>query len=197
MKETFGEYIRKLRQDNGFTLTQLAAKLNLDSANLSKIENGKRDFDEKRLSKLAEVFSLDIKLLKEELLSDIIAKKIYNNKCSLNTLLLAEEKVKYLKYKQLQLNFDKENPCLELWTDYKQRTQQKKKTDLNLVSLFTGGGGLDIGFHEAGYNIIFASDIMPQAELTFKHNFKNIPFIKKDITLFTKEEILNLTLMFR
>ncbi len=37
MKTTFGEYIRELRLENNLTLTQLAAKLNLDSANLSKI----------------------------------------------------------------------------------------------------------------------------------------------------------------
>ena len=40
MKQSFGEYIRKLRTEMGFTLTQLGAKLDLDSANLSKIENG-------------------------------------------------------------------------------------------------------------------------------------------------------------
>jgi transcriptional regulator with XRE-family HTH domain len=45
MAITFGEYIRLLRNENELTLTQLAAKLNLDSVNLSKIENGKRDFD--------------------------------------------------------------------------------------------------------------------------------------------------------
>ena len=42
MKQYFGEYIRNLRTEKGFTLTQLGAKLDLDSANLSKIENGKR-----------------------------------------------------------------------------------------------------------------------------------------------------------
>ena len=52
MKATFGEYIRQLRTDKGFTLTELAALLKLDSANLSKIENNKREFDEKRLDKL-------------------------------------------------------------------------------------------------------------------------------------------------
>ena len=41
MKQYFGEYIRNLRTEKGFTLTQLGAKLDLDSANLSKIENGK------------------------------------------------------------------------------------------------------------------------------------------------------------
>ena len=57
MKETFGEYIKRLRTENGFTLTQLAAKLDLDSANLSKIENNKREFDERRLTLLSEVFN--------------------------------------------------------------------------------------------------------------------------------------------
>jgi transcriptional regulator with XRE-family HTH domain len=76
MKETFGEYIKRLRTENGFTLTQLAAKLDLDSANLSKIENNKREFDERRLTLLSKVFDLDIAKLRTEFFSDFIAKKI-------------------------------------------------------------------------------------------------------------------------
>ncbi len=53
MVTIFGEFTRKLRTEKGLTLTQLAARINMDSANLSKIENGKRDFDEKRLEKLS------------------------------------------------------------------------------------------------------------------------------------------------
>ncbi len=97
MKETFGTYIRKLRLERDLTLTQLAAKLNLDSANLSKIETGKREFDEKRLIKLANAFGLDIEMLKAEFFSDLIAKKLYQNNCNKETLVMAEEKVKYLR----------------------------------------------------------------------------------------------------
>lgn len=99
MKETFGEYIKRLRTENGFTLTQLAAKLDLDSANLSKIENNKREFDERRLTLLSKVFDLDIAKLRTEFFSDFIAKKIYENNCDEETLVLAEEKVAYLKSK--------------------------------------------------------------------------------------------------
>ncbi|HIP47484.1 MAG TPA: XRE family transcriptional regulator [Lutibacter sp.] len=95
MKVTFGEYIRELRNLNGLTLTQLAAKLDLDSANLSKIENGKRDFDEKRLLKLAKVFKLNIKELKKEFVSDQIAKQIYECDCTKEMLVVAEEKAEY------------------------------------------------------------------------------------------------------
>jgi transcriptional regulator with XRE-family HTH domain len=53
MKETFGEYIHKLRSDNGLTLTKLAAALDIDQSTLSKIENGKRNVPEEILPKLS------------------------------------------------------------------------------------------------------------------------------------------------
>lgn len=102
MKETFGEYIRKLRTAKELTLTQLAAQLGIDSANLSKIETGKRELDEKKLPKLSKIFKLDFNTVKEEYYSEKIAKKIYEMDCSEHTLHLAEQKVKYLKQKNLK-----------------------------------------------------------------------------------------------
>ena len=95
MKETFGEYIKKLRTGKGLTLTQLAAQLGLDSANLSKIENGKRNFDKNKLSKLAEAFDLSNKEVKEEYVSDKLAIHIYEMDCSTELLKVAEEKAEY------------------------------------------------------------------------------------------------------
>lgn len=95
MKTTFGEYIRLLRNKNELTLTQLAAKLNLDSANLSKIENGKRDFDEKRLPKLAKIFKINLKELQNEYVTDQIGKHIYETNCTKQLLQVAEEKAEY------------------------------------------------------------------------------------------------------
>ena len=97
MNTTFGEYIRLLRNKNELTLTQLAAKLDLDSANLSKIENGKRDFDEKRLPKLAKIFKLDITELRNEYITDQIGKQIYETNCTKQLLQVAEEKAEYRK----------------------------------------------------------------------------------------------------
>jgi len=111
MKATFGEYIRQLRTDKGLTLTQLAFQLDLDSANLSKIENGKREFDEKRLEKLANAFDLDLEKLKVEYFADQFAKKMYEYNCSPETLIVAEEKVNYLKninVKQGKISFEDE-----------------------------------------------------------------------------------------
>ncbi|MFA5818756.1 MAG: helix-turn-helix transcriptional regulator [Bacteroidales bacterium] len=107
MKETFGEYIHKLRVDNGLTLTKLAAALDIDQSTLSKIENQKRNIPIEILPKLAKVFKLNIKMLEKEYYSERIAEIIYQNSDTAELLKLAEEKVKYyriLKTKQGSLN---------------------------------------------------------------------------------------------
>ncbi|MCQ2368380.1 MAG: DNA cytosine methyltransferase [Kiritimatiellae bacterium] len=48
----------------------------------------------------------------------------------------------------------------------------KKTRRLNLVSLFSGGGGLDIGLDAAGFTTLFANDIIPQCCDTLE---KNLP----------------------
>ena len=108
MVTTFGEFIRKFRTEKGLTLTQLAARINMDSANLSKIENGKKDFDEKRLEKLSQALNVDIENIKMEYFSDLFARKLYHSNCSSETLVLAVQKVKYLIQKgseQSKINF--------------------------------------------------------------------------------------------
>lgn len=110
MNQTFGEYIKQLRVRNNLTLTQLAARLGLDSANLSKIENNKREFDEKRLERLASIFELNIENVKNEYFGDQFAKKMYQHNCSAKTLSVAEEKIKYMKNKNIvHLEIDLEN----------------------------------------------------------------------------------------
>ena len=51
----------------------------------------------------------------------------------------------------------------------------------NFISLFTGAGGFDIGFSQAGFKGLFASDIMPNAKATYEANNSSVPFVLKDI----------------
>jgi transcriptional regulator with XRE-family HTH domain len=67
----------------------------LDSANLSKIENGKREFDEKRLPILAEIFKINLTELQNEYVTDQIGKHIYETNCTKQLLEVAEEKAEY------------------------------------------------------------------------------------------------------
>ena len=43
-----------------------------------------------------------------------------------------------------------------------------------VVSLFSGAGGLDLGFHNAGFEIIWANDFDKYAVQTYRENFDNV-----------------------
>lgn len=97
-----------MRTDKGLTLTQLAAQLDLDSANLSKIENGKRPFDEKRLPKLAAALGLEAAALMTEYYSSLFAWTMYQSNCPEAVLELAKQKLGYLRQqgtRQIEIKF--------------------------------------------------------------------------------------------
>lgn len=50
-----------------------------------------------------------------------------------------------------------------------------------VVDLFSGAGGLTIGFENSGLNVVVASDFWHPAAETHRANFSNIPFLEADI----------------
>ncbi|GIU72456.1 MAG: hypothetical protein KatS3mg003_1935 [Candidatus Nitrosocaldaceae archaeon] len=65
-----------------------------------------------------------------------------------------------------------------------------KECGLNVVSLFSGGYGLDLGFEYAGFHISVALDNDTASEQIIKANRPKIPFILGDITHISTKEIL-------
>jgi len=53
---------------------------------------------------------------------------------------------------------------------------------MKLVSLFTGAGGLDLGFEKVGFNVIWANEYDPTIWETFELNFPKSKLDKKSIT---------------
>jgi transcriptional regulator with XRE-family HTH domain len=70
----FGERVRELREQNNLLLRQLAAKLDIDAAQLSKIEHGIRKAKREQVIMIADVLNTD----KDELLSLWLAAKVYD-----------------------------------------------------------------------------------------------------------------------
>lgn len=60
---------------------------------------------------------------------------------------------------------------------------------MNLISLFSGCGGLDLGFKRAGFNVVVANEYDKSIFETFKANHKETYLIEKDIRQITKEDI--------
>lgn len=65
----------------------------------------------------------------------------------------------------------------------------KRPHELTVVSLFAGGGGLTLGFLQAGYRLMFATDSWAPAAETFRANFPDAPFVQSDIRHLTKDQI--------
>lgn len=102
IKESFGEHIRKLREDNGLPLRKVAALLDIDPSTLSKIERGERYANKEMIPFLAELFKENEELLGLILLSDKVAYDLMKEENPNEILKVAEEKIKYLKDKILQ-----------------------------------------------------------------------------------------------
>lgn len=57
---------------------------------------------------------------------------------------------------------------------YEPRFKKKKiKQKIDAISLFSGCGGMDLGFHQTGFNIIWANDIDLKACETYEENLGN------------------------
>lgn len=52
---------------------------------------------------------------------------------------------------------------------------------MNIISLFSGAGGLDLGFHKAGFKTIIANEFDPKICPTFRANFPDTYLIEGDI----------------
>jgi HTH-type transcriptional regulator, competence development regulator len=100
--ETFGETIRKLREESGLPLRKVAAHLDIDPSTLGKIERNERNANKEMVEKLAELFSVNLKPLLVSFLSDKVAHEIMEEDYTKDILKLAEEKVKY--YKRAKFN---------------------------------------------------------------------------------------------
>ena len=63
----------------------------------------------------------------------------------------------------------------------------------NMVDLFSGAGGLSLGFEWAGFNCLVANDNFKDAGETYQSNFAQNDFVFGDITeLSTKQEIIKI-----
>jgi len=50
-----------------------------------------------------------------------------------------------------------------------------------VVDIFSGAGGMEIGFEKAGFNIVFSTDIDEQCEIVHLLNRPKIPFLRADV----------------
>lgn len=95
--DSFGKYIRTLRENSRLPLRKVAAVLDIDPSTLSKIERGERSGNKEMIPVLSDLFKIDSNQLNIILLSDKVAYELLEERNSSEILMVAEEKIKYLK----------------------------------------------------------------------------------------------------
>ena len=62
---------------------------------------------------------------------------------------------------------------------------------MKVCSLFSGIGGIDLGFQQAGFDIVWANEFDKDAATTYRHNFGGEHLVEKDIRKVDTSEIPN------
>ena len=60
---------------------------------------------------------------------------------------------------------------------------------MKVVSFFAGCGGLDLGFEQAGFNVVWANEFEPHCRATYVRNHPNTEFVLGDICMIDPNSI--------
>ena len=97
-EKTFGETIKKLREEKKLPLRQVAEALEIDTSMLGKIEKNSRKPTRLLIEKISKYFNVSDKDLIIAFLSDEVAYQVmYEENYASEVLKVAEEKVEYLR----------------------------------------------------------------------------------------------------
>ena len=95
MNSQFGNKIRTLREEQNLLLRQVASILEMDTAQLSKIERGERQAKKETVLKIAFILKVSEKELLTLWLADQIYDVVKDEDIALQAMMVAEDSVKY------------------------------------------------------------------------------------------------------
>ncbi len=70
--ESFGSYIRRLREGKQLPLRKVAAYLDIDTSTLSKVERGDRPISIEYLKPLSQIFEIELRDIQVQFIADVI-----------------------------------------------------------------------------------------------------------------------------
>lgn len=105
--KTIGITLRALREGKGLLFREVGAKLSLDPAILSKVEQDKRMPTKQQIKLLANFYKDQKKEVIIAWLSDKLYYEVQDEDLALQAMQVAEQKIKYNKNKIMPVDFSK------------------------------------------------------------------------------------------
>lgn len=65
------------------------------------------------------------------------------------------------------------------------------RTPLTYIDLFSGAGGLSLGFEQAGFQQLLSVEMEPDYCQTYRANFPHHQLLQKDLTTLTEQDLIN------
>ena len=62
---------------------------------------------------------------------------------------------------------------------------------MNVISFFAGCGGLDLGFEQAGFEVVWANEFDPAVRNTYLCNHPNTKFVLADLNAIAPDDVPN------
>jgi HTH-type transcriptional regulator, competence development regulator len=97
---SFGDLIRKAREEKGLILRQISAEVDIDQAIISKFERGERKPTKDQVLKFAKVLKIEEDKLMIAWLSDKVIYELQDEPLAIEALKVAEEIIQYKKEKE-------------------------------------------------------------------------------------------------
>lgn len=98
MESQFGIKIKTLREQQNLYLRQVAPLLEMDTAQLSKIEKGLRQMKKEQIAVIARVLKTDKTELETLWLADQIIDVVKDSNTALNAMIIAENRLKLKRF---------------------------------------------------------------------------------------------------
>lgn len=96
---TFGEYIKKKREEKEMTQDKLSKLLDIPYTDVSHIERGRKKFKFDKLPDLANVLEVDLQELKDLYGANIMLEQMKKYECSDKVFEVAEQEIRYHRSK--------------------------------------------------------------------------------------------------
>ena len=88
---------------------------------------------------------------------------------------------------------ESESKTTNVYLQHLNSFSRNSRCKYNCVSLFSGGGGLDLGAYFAGFKSLFVSDLMPTYTKTIKTNLPHVNVYNDDAMALTPQKIRDIS----